>query len=153
LCAGFEIFGDSCVIKFTVFITWPNFEYDLPTQSDHKLWKYWTGVTWFSEWKKSLIYAPISVIPFVWPHKLWLSYVAGGQLLTLAFFHLVLTFKSKKKKRRRKDNLLHTDGDSFESSKFEEVTECLDDGLPEPIPGSSHSISDSLVEQDTILEI
>ncbi|XP_050500739.1 uncharacterized protein LOC126880735 [Diabrotica virgifera virgifera] len=122
-------------------------------KSDHKLWKYWTGVTWFSEWKKSLIYAPISVIPFVWPHKLWLSYVAGGQLLTLAFFHLVLTFKSKKKKRRRKDNLLHTDGDSFESSKFEEVTECLDDGLPEPIPGSSHSISDSLVEQDTILEI
>lgn len=39
------------------------------------------------------------------------------------------------------------------SSKFEEVTEVLDDGLPEPIPGSSHSLSDSLAEQDTILEI
>lgn len=43
---------------------------------------------------------------------------------------------------------------SFCSSKFEEVTEVLDDGLPEPIPGSSHSLfSDSLAEQDTILEI
>lgn len=41
----------------------------------------------------------------------------------------------------------------FFSSKFEEVTEVLDDGLPEPIPGSSHSLSDSLAEQDTILEI
>lgn len=36
-------------------------------------------------------------------------------------------------------------------SKFEE--DILDDGLPHPIPGSSHSLSDSLTEQDAILEI
>lgn len=42
----------------------------------------------------------------------------------------------------------------FRSNKFEEVTEVLDDGLlPEPIPGSSHSLADSLAEQDVILEI
>nr|CAH7715234.1 unnamed protein product [Callosobruchus chinensis] len=46
------------------------------------------------------------------------------------------------------------------SSKFEEVTEVLDDGLPDPIPGSSHSICDSLApmtslqpEPDGLLEI
>lgn len=41
----------------------------------------------------------------------------------------------------------------FFSSRFEEITECLDDGLPEPIPGSSYSIADTLIEQDTVLEI
>lgn len=41
----------------------------------------------------------------------------------------------------------------YSSNRFEEVTEVLDDGLPEPIPGSSHSLSDSLAEQEAILEI
>lgn len=86
-------------------------------RNDHKVWKCWTAVTWFSDWKKSLLYAPMGVIPIIWPHKLWLSYVAGGQLMALSLFHLVLTFKTKKKKRRRKDRLLH-DGDSFERLVF-----------------------------------
>ncbi|KAJ8939862.1 hypothetical protein NQ318_017140 [Aromia moschata] len=120
--------------------------------SDNRIWRCWSAVTWFEGWKKSLIYGPMGAVPLVWPHKLWLSYVAAGQLLALAVFHLVLSFKGRRR-RRRKDRLLQGDADSFESSKFEEVTEVLDDGLPEPIPGSSHSLSDSLVEQDTVLEI
>ncbi|KAG5879076.1 hypothetical protein JTB14_023899 [Gonioctena quinquepunctata] len=121
--------------------------------SDSNVWKCWCAVTWFSAWKKSLVYAPLGAIPIIWPHKLWLSYVAGGQLLALALLHAVLSLKDSKRRRRRKNFLLNTEGDSFESSKFEEVTECLDDCLPEPIPGSSHSISDSLVVQNTVLEI
>lgn len=40
------------------------------------------------------------------------------------------------------------------SSRFGEVTEVLDDGLPEPIPGSSHSLSDTLNgDIETIVEI
>lgn len=42
----------------------------------------------------------------------------------------------------------------YSSNRFEEVTEVLDDGLPEPIPGSSHSLSDSLNgDIETIVEI
>ncbi|XP_057653200.1 uncharacterized protein LOC130892035 [Diorhabda carinulata] len=150
---GYYLLGCSTFVLIAE-VTWvATLFLQICVRNDHKLWKYWKGVTWFSVWKKTLIYAPMSVLPLIWPHKLWLSYVASGQLLSLALFHLILSFQSKKKKRRRKDHLLHTDGDSFESSKFEEITECLDDCLPEPIPGSSHSISDSLVEQDTILEI
>ncbi|VEN33704.1 unnamed protein product, partial [Callosobruchus maculatus] len=131
--------------------------------NDSRLWKCWSAVRWFECWKKSLIYGPLTAVPVLLPHQLWLSYVAAGLLAALAIFHLVLTFKttsSGRRKRRRKDRLLHHDTDSFESSKFEEVTEVLDDGLPDPIPGSSHSICDSLApmtslqpEPDGLLEI
>ncbi|CAG9857320.1 unnamed protein product [Phyllotreta striolata] len=125
----------------------------LCVRHDHRLWKYWTGVTWFSDWKKSLVYVPMSVIPVLRPHGLWLAYLAGGQLLALALCHFLLTFRTKKKTRRRNKGRLLQDADSFESSKFEEITECLDDGLPEPMPGSSHSLSGGLVEREAVLEI
>ncbi|XP_074030403.1 uncharacterized protein [Leptinotarsa decemlineata] len=121
-------------------------------RSDNKIWNCWWVLKWFSGWKKSLVYGPLGAIPIIWPNKLWLSYVAGSQLLTLACLHLVHSLNSRKKKTRRKHRL-HVEIESLESSKFEEVTDCLNDELPEPIPGSSHSISDSLAEQDTILEI
>ncbi|KAJ3664442.1 hypothetical protein Zmor_000006 [Zophobas morio] len=120
--------------------------------TESRFFRCWSIFTWLEGWKKSLLYAPMGAVPLICPHKLWLSYVAAGQLVALAFFHIVLSFKGRRR-RKRKDRLIHGDIDSFESSKFEEVTEVLDDGLPEPIPGSSHSLSDSLAEQDTILEI
>ncbi|KAF5286892.1 hypothetical protein FQA39_LY00425 [Lamprigera yunnana] len=116
------------------------------------MWRCWQGVVWINGWKKTLAYGPLGAIPLIWPNKLWLAYAAGGQLIALAVFHFLLSFKGRKR-RKHKDRLLNGDIDSFESSRFEEVTEVLDDGLPEPIPGSSHSLSDSLLEPDTILEI
>lgn len=111
-------------------------------------------MTWIDGWKKTIVYGALSALPIAWPSRLWLSYVAGGQLITLALMYLVLSFKGKRRRRRRDHLLGHGDIDSFESSnRFEEVTEVLDDGLPEPIPGSSHSLSDSLAEQEAILEI
>ncbi|KAF2888703.1 hypothetical protein ILUMI_17470 [Ignelater luminosus] len=123
---------------------------------NNRMWRCWQGVVWVNGWKKTFVYGSLGTIPLIWPHKLWLAYVAGGQLVALAVFHLLLSFKGRRR-RKRKDRLLNGDIDSFERyktiSRFEEVTEVLDDGLPEPIPGSSHSLSDSLAEPDTILEI
>ncbi|GJQ81897.1 hypothetical protein Trydic_g9136 [Trypoxylus dichotomus] len=118
-----------------------------------RIFRWWAVVQSFEGWKKFIAYSPLAVVPIIWHHGLWLSYVAGGQIIALALFHLLLSFKGRRR-RKQKDRLMHAEIDSFESSKFEEITEVLDDGLPEPIPGSSHSIfSDSLAEPDTILEI
>lgn len=150
---GYYLIAASALV-FWFEITWAiTLFLQVCVRNEHsRIFRCWASIQWVEEWKKSLLYGPLGAVPIVWPHKLWLSYVAGGQLIALAVFHLILTFKERKR-RRRKDRLLHGDIDSFESSKFEEVTEVLDDGLPEPIPGSSHSLSDSLAEQDTILEI
>lgn len=67
----------------------------------------------FEGWKKTLIYGPISAVPFVWPYDLWLSYVAGGQLVALAFFHFTLSFHVRQR-NRHKEKLMHGEGDSFE---------------------------------------
>ncbi|KAK4881880.1 hypothetical protein RN001_005199 [Aquatica leii] len=144
----------SSVLVFWFEVTWviTLFLQLCAKNENNRMWRCWQGVVWVNGWKKTLAYGPLGAIPLIWPNKLWLAYAAGGQLIALAVFHFLLSFKGRKR-RKRKDRLLNGDIDSFESSRFEEVTEVLDDGLPEPIPGSSHSLSDSLVEPDTILEI
>ncbi|XP_008201078.2 uncharacterized protein LOC103315080 isoform X1 [Tribolium castaneum] len=150
--SGYYLIGSSAAVLF-LEVTWVvTLFLQLCVRAESRVFRCWSVFSWLEGWKKSLLYAPLGAVPLICPHKLWLSYVAAGQLVALAFFHFVLSFKGRRR-RKRKDRLLHADIDSFESSKFEEVTEVLDDGLPEPIPGSSHSLSDSLAEQDTILEI
>lgn len=72
----------------------------------------------FEGWKKTLIYAQMSTIPLIWPHALYLSYVAATQLILLAFFHFVLAvhklFEQRRLRLRRcrhKDKLMHSGGD------------------------------------------
>lgn len=83
-------------------------------RSDSRTWRCWSIITCFSGWKKFIVYSPMGVVPIIWPHKLWLSYVAGGQLLMLSFCHLTLSFKCGRSKRRRKNRLLNAEADSFE---------------------------------------
>ncbi|CAH1173682.1 unnamed protein product [Phaedon cochleariae] len=154
--AGYYFIGISTFVLVTEVLWVVTLFLRICIRSDSRIWKFWSAVTWFCGWKKTIAYSPLGAIPLLWPHDLWLSYVAGGLLITLAALHLVLSFKDRRKgQRKKKDRLLSVDIDSFESSKFEDVTECLDDGFPEPIPGSSHSISDSLAHhrQETVIEI
>ncbi|XP_049820153.1 uncharacterized protein LOC109597045 [Aethina tumida] len=150
--SGYYLIGGS-IFLLVIEVLWvATLFMQLCVRSENRVWSCWSIVTWFEGWKKSVLYVPMGAVPLLLPHKIWLSYVASGQIFALAIFHIVLSFKGRRR-RRRKERLLHGDIDSFESSKFEEVTEVLDDCLPEPMPGSSHSLSDSLAEQDTILEI
>ncbi|XP_030753102.1 uncharacterized protein LOC115880113 [Sitophilus oryzae] len=126
-------------------------------RADHKIWRIWKYVMLMDDWKKSPFYVLIGLMTLYKPYKLWLVYLAGGLAISLAILHIVTSICQKihRRKRKRKEHRFgHGDLDSLESSKFEEVTEVLDDGMPEPIAGSSVSLSDSLhTEQDTILEI
>lgn len=89
------------------------------SRSETRIFRCWSVVTWLEGWKKSLLYAPMGAVPLICPHKLWLSYVAAGQLVALAFFHIVLSFKGRRR-RKRKDRLLHGDIDSFERFGFQD---------------------------------
>ncbi|XP_076250451.1 uncharacterized protein LOC143190187 [Rhynchophorus ferrugineus] len=108
-------------------------------------------------WKKSPLYILIGLLTLYKPYKLWLVYLAAANAFFLSLLHVATSICQNiiRRKRKKKEHRFgHSDLDSLESSKFEEITEVLDDGLPEPIPGSSVSLSDSLhIEQDTVLEI
>ncbi|XP_065170614.1 uncharacterized protein [Atheta coriaria] len=116
---------------------------------EHKVFRYWSVVQWFDCWKRTLVYGPLAALPILFPHRMWLSYVAGAQLIALAVFHLLLSFRGPRR-RVRKERLFNPDIDSYESSRFEDGTEVLDDVLPEAMPGSSHLLSNS---EDTTLQI
>ncbi|XP_050315507.1 uncharacterized protein LOC126748647 isoform X2 [Anthonomus grandis grandis] len=124
---------------------------------DHKFWKAWKYCTVIDDWKKSPLYIFIGFMTMYKPYKLRLVYLAGGLTIALGILHLFLSIFRRMVKRsfnRKENRTRNSDMDSLES-KFEEITEVLDDCIPEPIPGSSISLSDSLLpdRQDAILEI
>ncbi|KAL1505926.1 hypothetical protein ABEB36_005374 [Hypothenemus hampei] len=123
---------------------------------DHNVWRIWKYCTMLDDWKKSPVYIFIGLMTMYKPYKLWLVYLAGGATIFLGIMHLLLSIflkvlKSRSKKKENRSG--HSDLESLES-RFEEVTDVLDDCLPDPMPGSSVSLSDSLhPDPDTILEI
>ena len=80
----------------------------------HALLRCWRHVEWFRAWRKTVAYGPLCVVPVAWPHGLWLSYAAGGQLAALAVLHFALTFKSHRKSRHKERSTLRGDVDSFD---------------------------------------
>lgn len=138
----------------------------------HRMYQIWHVVRWFRTWRRSILYLPFGILPIIFHHRLWCSYVAGGQLLGLALCYLLLAAAGEWGTHGlgpRKERLLYGDVDSYDSSKFEDVTDIFDEtyaalggvapsagaSLPEPMPGSSHSLSDTLTmaHPDSIVEI
>ncbi|XP_021933769.1 transmembrane protein 72 isoform X2 [Zootermopsis nevadensis] len=109
------------------------------------VYRCWDVVLWLDCWKKTLLYVALSVLLFIHPHQLWLSSVAGVMLVLLASLYLLLTCKNR---FETKDLLLQSREDSYD--RFEDMPEVIDDSLPGPI---HDSLSDSLVDQDVILEM
>ncbi|KAK9891770.1 hypothetical protein WA026_016566 [Henosepilachna vigintioctopunctata] len=118
-------------------------------RSDQSIWKWWMKVLWVENWKKSILYTPMAIVPLIWPQKLWLSYIASGQLIFLAFVHFLMSLKGRHRKKKR-GQILNGDIDSVES-RFDEGTDTRNDGLPEPIPGSSLSLADTFSRNDPII--
>ncbi|XP_022919633.2 uncharacterized protein [Onthophagus taurus] len=106
--------------------------------------KCWKLMTKLEEWKKTIIYIPLGLIPIFWPHGLWLSYFSGTQIITLAFLHFILSFKHLRCDLRT----VNLDPESIESSKYEEI---LDDVLP--IDNQLIFSDNGVQEQDSLLEI
>ncbi|XP_049804362.1 uncharacterized protein LOC126246576 [Schistocerca nitens] len=105
----------------------------------------WDCVLWLDRWKKSLLYAVFAAVLLLKPHRLWLSSVAGSMLVLLALLYLVLSCRARS---ATKETLLHNREESFD--RFDDAADMMDDSVPGPL---GESLSDSLVEQDVMLEM
>lgn len=54
---------------------------------------YWSLLRYAGGWRLAPLYIAIGVALHIWPHNLWLSYVAGTQLIILAILRLLTIFK------------------------------------------------------------
>uniref|UniRef100_A0A0A9X5R3 Transmembrane protein 72 n=1 Tax=Lygus hesperus TaxID=30085 RepID=A0A0A9X5R3_LYGHE len=113
----------------------------------------WTNVLWLRLWRKSVLYSIFASILFLRPHRLWLSIVAGLQLLVLAGLYLLLTYRANQQSKvipsPRLLNNSNSPSQEDNFDKYDDITDVLDDGLPAPL------LNDNLSEldQDTILEM
>lgn len=65
-----------------------------PTSDNYsKCLRCWAFCKYFGGWRLSLPYMAIGTALMVWPHNLWLSYVAGILLVLLAVLRLCLVFR------------------------------------------------------------
>ncbi|XP_013777531.1 uncharacterized protein LOC106462177 [Limulus polyphemus] len=87
----------------------------------------WKRLQWLDLWKKSLLYAGMSVLCFVRPSTVWLATVAGVMLLILAILYLLMTYKVKIESG---DSLLLQKEGSYD--RYEDLQDEIDDSLPEP---------------------
>ncbi|XP_060524556.1 uncharacterized protein LOC132700970 [Cylas formicarius] len=151
---GFYLIAESIFI-FISEVSWvATLFLQLSVRSDHKIWRIWTTASCFQGWKKTLVYFPMAILSLILPYKLWLTYLSGAFLLLLSVLHSVLYFRIRRKRRRKQSRFYQNDADSLDSSRVEEITDVLDDGIPEPMPGSSVSLSDTLrIEHENFLEI
>ncbi|CAH1126896.1 unnamed protein product [Ceutorhynchus assimilis] len=127
----------------------------LTVRADHRFWKIWKYCTMLDDWKKTPPYILMGLMAMYKPYKLWLVYLGGGFAIFLGLLYSIISVFQKILKKRigKKENRLG-DLDSLESSRFEEITEVLDDAIPEPMPGSSVSLSDRLrPDQESVHEI
>lgn len=137
------------IIVFILEITWAItlFLQVCLRDENHPVFGCWDLVLWMGSWKRSLLYLLLSTVLFLRPHRLWLSIVAGIQLVVLGVCYLLLTFRNRFH-RRNSDRLLLSRSPS-QDDRFED-TDILDDSLPGPL--STDTISE-LDRDGTILQL
>uniref|UniRef100_A0A336MKV8 CSON003011 protein n=1 Tax=Culicoides sonorensis TaxID=179676 RepID=A0A336MKV8_CULSO len=97
----------------------------------------WSCTGFFGGWRLAPPYIALGIALLMWPHRLWLSYVAGVQLIILALLRLCTIFKFKMRSTKEGDeDLLPQFDDSYE--KCDTLSEILDDSMPAP----GHSLED-----------
>ncbi|XP_055621840.1 uncharacterized protein LOC129765493 [Toxorhynchites rutilus septentrionalis] len=80
-------------------------------------------------WRLSLPYVALGIALIIWPHRLWLSHVAGGLLIGLAVLRL-LTLCQFRQNRKDEELLYHFDEPV---DKYDNLTDVLvDDSMPKP---------------------
>ncbi|XP_065086663.1 uncharacterized protein LOC135708469 isoform X2 [Ochlerotatus camptorhynchus] len=80
-------------------------------------------------WRLSFPYVALGIALIMWPHRLWLSHVAGGQLIGLALLRL-LTLCQFRQSGKDEELLNHFDE---HVDKYDNLTDVLvDDSMPKP---------------------
>ncbi|KAJ6640815.1 hypothetical protein Bhyg_05747 [Pseudolycoriella hygida] len=96
--------------------------------------KCWSICKIVGGWRLSPPYIALGVALIMWPHNLWLSYVAGIQLIILAILRLFTIFRYSGV--GKDEGLLPQYDDSLDKS--DNLSEAVDDAMPEP----GHSLED-----------
>ncbi|XP_058826643.1 uncharacterized protein LOC131686728 [Topomyia yanbarensis] len=91
--------------------------------------KCWNVCRFCGGWRLSFPYVAIGVALIMWPHRLWLSPVAGGQLIALALLRL-LTLCQFRSGGKDEELLTHFDE---HVDKYDHLSDVLvDDSMPKP---------------------
>ncbi|XP_029732421.1 uncharacterized protein LOC109406023 isoform X2 [Aedes albopictus] len=105
--------------------------------------KCWSICRFCGGWRLSFPYVALGIALIMWPHRLWLSHVAGGQLIALAMLRL-LTLCQFRQGGKDEQLLNHFDE---HVDKYDNLTDVLvDDSMPKP--GQSLEDDDVDVEDD-----
>ncbi|CAO1401112.1 unnamed protein product [Diamesa serratosioi] len=83
----------------------------------------WNCMRIFGSWRLSFPYVALGVALFMWPHNLWLSYVAGTQLIALAVLRIFTIFRANV--NGKDEGLLPQFGEN--SDKYDNLSDGLDD--------------------------
>ncbi|XP_055607144.1 uncharacterized protein LOC129754906 [Uranotaenia lowii] len=89
----------------------------------------WKLCRFCGSWRLAFPYVALGVALIIWPHRLWLSHVAGGQLIALAAFRLALVCQFRY--RGRDEELLSQLDEHMD--KYDNLSDVLvDDSMPRP---------------------
>lgn len=103
--------------------------------------KCWSICRFCGGWRLSVPYVALGIALIMWPHRLWLSHVAGGQLIGLALLRL-LTLCQFRPSGKDEQLLNHFDE---HVDKYDNLTDVLvDDSMPRP----GQSLEDDDIEDD-----
>ncbi|XP_053687103.1 uncharacterized protein LOC128736641 [Sabethes cyaneus] len=130
--AGVYIIVASAVI-FLLEIKWifTLFIHLLCTSHDYSAGchKCWNVCRFCGGWRLSFPYVALGIALIIWPHRLWLSHVAGGLLIVLALLRL-LTLCQFRPNGRDEELLNHFDD---HVDKYDHLSDVLvDDSMPKP---------------------
>ncbi|RDD47512.1 hypothetical protein TrispH2_000235 [Trichoplax sp. H2] len=116
--------------------------------------KFWNGIMWIQNWRRSIIYLPLSVVCFIHPKAVPIAIASGVLLIILAILYLIrgcideeadpqrpyFTKSRKKKKQFKYGKLESQEKSNTDSEKAEE-------NLPaSKISGDKHGNDESTAE-------
>ncbi|XP_049541460.1 uncharacterized protein LOC125954860 [Anopheles darlingi] len=109
---------------FTLFIV-------LCTNNDYSssCYQCWSVCRYCGGWHLTFPYVALGVALILWPHRLWLSHVAGGLLIGLGMLRLLTVCKSRP--HSKDDELLNHFDEQVD--RYDNLSDVLvDDSMPEP---------------------
>ncbi|KFB52899.1 AGAP006999-PA-like protein [Anopheles sinensis] len=103
----------------------------------------WSICRYCGGWHLSFPYVALGIALIVWPHRLWLSHVAGGLLIGLALLRLLTMCKFRP--HGKDDELLNHFDEHVD--KYDNLSDVLvDNSMPEP----GQSLEDEQDEDDEV---
>ncbi|KAL7646748.1 UNVERIFIED_CONTAM: hypothetical protein RMT77_002003 [Armadillidium vulgare] len=102
----------------------------------------WSVILWFDSWKKAVVYFTIATVLMVKPHKLWLTTLAGGMLISLGILYFL---QGLRKRYVMKETLLQQHEETYD--RFEDDAESINGEL------SNEQESESVSNNEYVMQV